>query len=113
MTHRTPGRRSGVAKSPEGLAPVRAIFAHGSDEVSIKVSDEGGGDLENHLENLASFSSHHIKISFAEEFPEANWHKSGAIAQRRSILLRALNDLESVFHCPDFTPGVPKHGLTK
>eukprot|EP00438_Fugacium_kawagutii_P009341 Skav234559 [mRNA] locus=scaffold2556:497961:515995:+ [translate_table: standard] len=32
---------SGVAKSPEGLAPVRAIFAHGIDEVSIKVSDEG------------------------------------------------------------------------
>ncbi len=37
--------RSGVAKSPEGLAPVRAIFAHGSEEVSIKVSDEGGGNL--------------------------------------------------------------------
>lgn len=55
---RTRVRRTGVAKSPEGLAPVRAIFAHGSDEVSIKVSDEGGGDLENHLENLeASFSS--------------------------------------------------------
>lgn len=31
------------AVAPEGLAPVRAIFAHGSEEVSIKVSDEGGG----------------------------------------------------------------------
>ena len=45
------GSRSGVAKSPEGLAPVRAIFAHGSDEVSIKVSDEGGGNL-----NFAHFA---------------------------------------------------------
>ena len=44
-----------MAKSPEGLAPVRAIFGHGSEEVSIKVSDEGGGNLTTSKRSLCRY----------------------------------------------------------
>lgn len=50
-----------MAKSPEGLAPVRAIFAHGSEEVSIKVSDEGGGNLTTSKRSLCRYA---IELSF-------------------------------------------------
>ncbi|CAJ1348750.1 unnamed protein product, partial [Effrenium voratum] len=40
---------------PEGLAPVRAIFAHGREDVSIKVSDEGGGIPRSELQQAWSY----------------------------------------------------------
>ena len=43
------------AKHGGGPAPVRAIFAYGSDEVSIKVSDEGGGIPRSEVQRAWSY----------------------------------------------------------
>ncbi|CAE8606977.1 unnamed protein product, partial [Polarella glacialis] len=39
----------------ENLPAVRAIFAHGSEEVTVKVSDEGGGIPRSELEQAWSY----------------------------------------------------------
>eukprot|EP00933_Yihiella_yeosuensis_P076378 TRINITY_DN8610_c0_g1_i1.p1 TRINITY_DN8610_c0_g1~~TRINITY_DN8610_c0_g1_i1.p1 ORF type:complete len:531 (-),score=103.10 TRINITY_DN8610_c0_g1_i1:137-1729(-) len=40
---------------PQGIPPVRAIFAHGSNEVSLKISDEGGGIPRSDLQQAWSY----------------------------------------------------------
>ena len=50
----------------DGPAPVRAIFAHGADEVSIKVSDEGGGIPRSELQTAWSYYTTGTEERFGE-----------------------------------------------
>ena len=85
------------AVAPEGLAPVRAIFAHGAEEVSIKVSDEGGGGSERESEEM------HCKTSCGK--------LSGKVLLFLGRCMRLRVDLFVLFHWNTFdleAQGIPR-----